>query len=223
MGSVALVDHKTGVLAELNVNSTASHSERLLPTIDRLFRETEKTLKECDGISVSVGPGSFTGLRIGLATAKGLAFASNKPIVGISTLEVLARGIPFAQFPVCPIIDARKKEIFTCIYEWRDHEMISMGPETVIAPESLIKKIGSTTIFAGNGLIPYGDMFRRALGGKALFASDAFNFPRASILTEIAFKKFALGRTTKPEALVPVYIRPSEAELNWKSKTNSSF
>ena len=173
MGSVALVDDKVGILGELNIKSTASHSERLIPSIDRLFKETGKRLKECQVVCVSIGPGSFTGLRIGLATAKGLAFAADKPIVGISTLDILASGIPFARFPICPIIDARKKEVFTSIYEWHNLDLIRLEPEMAIKPESLIKKITKTTIFVGNGLITYGDIFRQELKSKALFVSQA--------------------------------------------------
>jgi tRNA threonylcarbamoyladenosine biosynthesis protein TsaB len=217
MGSVALVDDKEGVFAETNITSTASHSERLIPSIDRLFRETGKKLEECDVVCVSIGPGSFTGLRIGLATAKGLAFAADKPIVGISTLETLARGIPFSRFPICPIIDAKKKEIFTSIYEWHKLDLLSLEPEMAIKPDSLVKKIIKPTIFVGNGLFPYGDIFRQKLKSKALFVSHSYNFPRASILCELGLKRLTQNRVSKPEDLVPVYIRPSEAELKWKS------
>ena len=216
MGSIALVDDREGVLGELNIRSSASHSERLIPSIDRLFKETGKRLEECEVICVSIGPGSFTGLRIGLATAKGLAFAADKPIVGISTLEILARGVPFSMFPVCPVIDARKKEIFACIYEWKDSDIISHEQEMAIKPDSLIKKITRPTVFVGNGLFPYGNIIRSKLRSKALFVSQAFNFPQASILAESGIKRFAQKKVSKPEDLVPVYIRPSEAELNWK-------
>ncbi len=166
---------------------------------------------------MSIGPGSFTGLRIGLATAKGLAFAADKPIVGISTLEILARGVSFTRFPICPVIDARKKEVFACIYEWQDFDIISLEPEMAVKPDSLIKKITKPTIFVGNGLLPYGDTIRNKLKSNALFISQANNFPRASILAESGIKRFAQKRISKPEDLVPVYIRPSEAELNWKA------
>ena len=216
MGSIALVDDREGVLGELNIKSTSSHSERLIPSIDRLFKDTKKSLEECEVICVSIGPGSFTGLRIGLATAKGLAFAADKPIVGISTLEILARGIPFARFPICPVIDARKKEVFTCIYKWHDSDIISLEPEMAIKPDSLIRRITKPTVFVGNGLFPYGDTIRNKLKNNALFAPEANNFPRASILAESGIKRFTQKKVSRPEDLVPVYIRPSEAELNWK-------
>lgn len=217
MGSIALVDHEKGLLAEFNINSTASHSERLLPAIDRIFQETGKTLEECDGICISLGPGSFTGLRIGLATAKGLAFAADKPMVGVSTLETLANGVPMVRIPICPVIDARKKEVFTAIYEWHKSDLKRLVPEMAIPPRKLIEKISHPTLLIGNGLIPYRDLFKKALQEKALFLSDAFNFPRASVLAYSGMKKFMNKEYSLPEDLAPVYIRPSEAELNWKS------
>ena len=218
MGSVALLDDRAGVLGELNLKSTASHSERLVPSLDRLFMETGKSLEECDGICVSIGPGSFTGLRIGLATAKGLAYAADKPVAGISTLEVLASGVPFAEFPICPVVDARKKEVFTAIFQWKGLELICLEREMAVTPETLIRKIEKPTIFVGNGLSLYGDSFRQGLKDKAIFISHAFDFPRASILAELGLKRFAQKKISHPEDLVPIYIRPSEAELNWKQK-----
>jgi len=216
MGSIALVNDQMGVLAAFNVNSTASHSERLLPAIERIFHETGKNLQDCDGICISIGPGSFTGLRIGLATAKGLAFAANKPLIGVSTLETLANGVPMARVPICPVIDARKKEVFTTIYEWRKNELVRLAPEMAIPPQWLIQKISKPTLLIGNGLIPYRDLFKKALQEKALFLSDAFNFPRASVLAHLGMKRLIRNETSNPEDLVPVYIRPSEAEINWK-------
>jgi len=217
MGGVALVDDGKGVIAEVNINSTSSHSERLLPGIDRIFKETGISLKDCDGICVSIGPGSFTGLRIGLATAKGLAYAAGKPMAGISTLETLARGMPLARIPICTVIDARKGEVFACIFEWRGPELVSRTPQMVVSPEVLMEKITEPTILVGNGLVPYAPIFRDTLRENAVFLPHAFNFPRASVLATRGLDRLAQGEGVGPEDLVPVYIRPSEAELNWRS------
>lgn len=218
MGSVALVDDEAGVLVDQSLNSKSSHSERLLPTIERLFKETGKGLKECAVVCVSIGPGSFTGLRIGLATAKGLAYAIAKPIVGVSTLEILARGLPFVSIPVCAVIDAKKKELFACIYEWRNLELLNLTKEMAIKPDALVKKIAKPTLFVGDGLITYGDLIARELKELAIFASDAFKFPRASVLAELGLKRLAENKTSDPDDLTPVYIRASEAEINWQKK-----
>ncbi|MGA1795714.1 MAG: tRNA (adenosine(37)-N6)-threonylcarbamoyltransferase complex dimerization subunit type 1 TsaB [bacterium] len=217
MGGVALADDNKGIVAEVNINSPSSHSERLLPGIDRIFRETGTMLKDCDGICVSIGPGSFTGLRIGLATAKGLAFAAGKPMAGVSSLETLALGIPLARMPICPVIDARKGEVFACIFEWRGSELVSRTPEMVVSPEILMEKITEPTILVGNGLIPYGAFFRQGLKEKAVFLTPPFNFPRASVLAMRGMDRLSQGKGVGPEDLVPVYIRPSEAEINWRS------
>lgn len=217
MGSVALADDDKGVIAEVNISSTASHSERLLPCIDRIFRETGSRLEDCDGICVSIGPGSFTGLRIGLATAKGLAYAAGKPMAGISSLETLAHGIPLARIPICTVIDARKGEVFACIFEWQGLELVARTPELVVSPEGLMEKITEPTILVGNGLIPYAPPFRHTLKEKAVFLTHPFNFPRASVLAMKGLDRLAQGKGVGPEDLVPVYIRPSEAEINWRS------
>ncbi len=215
MGGVALVDDKAGVLAEQILNSRASHSERLLTSIESILKLAQKKLEDCSCVCVSVGPGSFTGVRIGLATAKGLAFATNKPIIGISTLDVLANGLPFVSIPICPIIDARKKEIFAGFYEWHDYKLFKTGPEIVVKPYDLVKKVKKITLFAGDGILSYGDVLREKLKDLALFASCAFNFPRASILAEIGLKRLIQNQISDPKDIVPIYIRPSEAELNW--------
>lgn len=222
MGSVALVDDGAGVLAEHSLNSKASHSERLLPSIDGLFKETGKRLDDCAVVCVSRGPGSFTGLRIGLATAKGLAYAISKPIVGVSTLEILARGLPFLSIPVCTVIDARKKELFTCIYEWHGLEFENLTREMVIKPDALIRMIERPTLFAGDGLVNYGDFIAQELKGLAIFASRAFNFPRASVLAGIGLKRFAEDKSSEPDDILPVYIRDSEAEVNWRKRPDAT-
>lgn len=218
MGGVALVDDAAGVLMEQCIYSRSSHSERLLPAIEKIFAETGKRLEDCDCVCVSVGPGSFTGLRIGIATAKGLAYAAGKPVIGISTLEILARGLPFINVPLCPVIDARKKELFACLYEWHNLELVSLGPEMAVKPACLIKKIVKPTVFVGDGVQVYGDMLKRELKEKAIFAPGVFNFPRASILAESGLWRLAKKKVSTPDDIVPVYIRASEAEINRTKK-----
>ena len=148
---------------------------------------------------------------------KGVGLCHGKAYGGISSLETLALGIPLARIPICPVIDARKGEVFACIFEWSGLELVSRTPEMAVSPEDLMEKITEPTILVGNGLIPYGQLFRQTLKEKAVFLTPPFNFPRASILAMRGLDRLAQGKGVGPEDLVPVYIRPSEAELNWRS------
>lgn len=217
MGSLALVDDTAGVIIEQSLNSRASHSERLLCALDYILKATNRCIEECSLICVSIGPGSFTGLRIGLATAKGLAYAADKPIMAIPTLEILAQGVPFTDVQICPVIDAKKKEVFVSLYRWDEGELFCIEPQMVVKPAALIEKITQKTLFVGDGLLTYGDLFKERLADLSLFAPPPFNFPRASIAAEIGIKRFTRDKKQilTPEGILPVYIRPSEAEINW--------
>src|SRR5574337_212080 len=114
-GGVALISGQ-GVICEYTVNVKATYSERLLPLIDRALRDARITLDDVEGFAVAVGPGSFTGLRIGVSTAKGLAAAGGQPLVGVSTLEAMAWSLPFCAYQICPILDARKGEIYSALF-----------------------------------------------------------------------------------------------------------
>ncbi|HSR10897.1 MAG TPA: tRNA (adenosine(37)-N6)-threonylcarbamoyltransferase complex dimerization subunit type 1 TsaB, partial [Thermodesulfobacteriota bacterium] len=120
-GSVALVDAGDGetgrrIIGENTLSNPETHSARLMPGIDRLLKEASLTIRDIGGIAVSIGPGSFTGLRIGVATAKGLAYALGIPVAGVPTLDALAATRPFSPDPVCPVLDARKKEVYAALF-----------------------------------------------------------------------------------------------------------
>jgi len=115
MGSVAVMD-KTQLIAEYRLNIKGTHSERLVRIIDEVLKDSGLEFKDLDGYAVSIGPGSFTGLRIGITTVKGLAFVTRKPVAAIPTLDALACNIPFSQYQICPMLDARKKEVYTALY-----------------------------------------------------------------------------------------------------------
>ncbi|MBA7654948.1 tRNA threonylcarbamoyladenosine biosynthesis protein TsaB [subsurface metagenome] len=208
-GSVALMDEER-LIAEYTLNLRETHTSRLMPAIDRILKDASLTLKDLDGIAVSLGPGSFTGLRIGIATAKGLAQGLNIPIVGIPTLDGLAFNLFHCKDLICPILDARKGEVYCALYRNRKRLTKHMACE----PDELLKKIalrvkgqGSRAIFLGDGIEVYGDLIKKKLGKKAVFAPKARRLPSASSIAELGLRKLRGKKKSELSTLKPIYVR----------------
>ena len=223
-GSVSLVNEDE-ILAEYLVNNVTSHAERLLKGIDQIISDTNTSVEECDAIAVSIGPGSFTGLRIGVSTAKAFAYTLQKPIIGISTLEALSYNLSFvSQHYICPMIDARKKEVFTALYQWIGGKLETIIPEKTVSPFYMISQLDRSqkTIFLGNGSQLYAHMIQTEFGPKALFSPVYHNLPRSSIVASLGLNRFIEKKYDAVETLVPKYLRLSDAEINWVKKHTSS-
>jgi tRNA threonylcarbamoyladenosine biosynthesis protein TsaB len=188
-------------------------SASILDTVAFVLKGSGLTLEELDGFGVAVGPGSFTGLRVGLATVMGLALAAGKPVAGFSSLSMLAMNLPWASHPVCPMFDARKNEVYTGLYECRDTP-VSLMTDRVVTPEQFLELLDGTVIFIGEGAVRYRELIVAILGARALFAPPVVNLPNASAGALLGAEVFARGAGVPPELLAPVYIRPSEAELS---------
>lgn len=236
-GSIAVVNEKR-VVSELTLNIKATHSERLMAAIDRLLDDTGLTLHDMRGIAVSIGPGSFTGLRIGLGTAKGLSFASGKPLIGVPTLDALALNIPFSRYTVCPILDARKGEVYTALYNSNGHdrptadsvpagsgsfsrtappmELTKITDDMALSPVALIETIKDKTVFLGDGVNTYRSLLKERLGDLYHEAPLPLQAPRASNVAMLALKRLEKGDFDDPFTLIPRYVRKSEAELRFK-------
>lgn len=213
VGSLALTEGET-VLIEYSLLSKETHSRRLLQALDYLLARAGISLQEIDCLALTVGPGSFTGIRIGLATIKGLAKSLQKPVIGISTLDALSANFPFSPCPVLPIIDARKKQVFTATYRPDNNGGLKkVSPERVVSPGILAATIREQVILAGDGAAVYRDVFEAELGGNAVFAPGPLSFIRASNVAYLALERYRAGRTDDIASMIPVYIRPSEAEL----------
>lgn len=210
-GGVALVG-SNGVIAEYMLNVEATYAERLMPAVDQVLRDARITIPEVEGLAVSIGPGSFTGLRIGLSTVKGLALATGKPVVGVPTLRGLAWSIPYCHYPVCPILDARKKEVYSALFEYRGVDLICLMEETVLTPEALVARIRQPTLFVGDGWLVYGPFLQRALGELVIPPPSCRGMSPAAV-ADLGRRRLLTGELDPVEALVPHYIRPSEAEL----------
>jgi tRNA threonylcarbamoyladenosine biosynthesis protein TsaB len=217
-GSLALVAEDR-CLAEFSLNASSSHSRRLLAGIDWLLAQCELSWPQIGAIAVGLGPGSFTGLRIALSTAKGLCMATGKPLIGLGTLDGLAGQFPFSSLPICPVVDARKNEIYTALYRCNEQGMPekTTGP-MVIKPQRLQEFITTPTLLVGDGLPLYGRMLKELLGELALLAPTEICFARAASIGSAAWHLFRQGTFLDPATAVPIYVRASDAELQFGEK-----
>jgi tRNA threonylcarbamoyladenosine biosynthesis protein TsaB len=200
------------VVSEYLLNLEKTLASRLLRSVDAALGEAGLDVADLDGIGVALGPGSFTGLRVGIATVKGLAFAAKKPVVGFSSLAMLSMNLPWAAYPVCPMFDAKKKEIYTAVYVCRELPEPVID-DCVVSPGDFLGRLEGVTIFVGEGAFAYRELIVSRLGDRALFAPSSVQQPRASQGAVLARKAFARGEIIPVAALVPRYIRVSEAEL----------
>ena len=217
-GSVALVSG-SHCIAEQSLLSRLTHSKRLLTTIDRLLAESQVDWPQVDAMAISLGPGSFTGLRIGLSTVKGLAMATGIPLIGVSTLDGLAGQFSHTDKAVCPVLDARKKEVYTALYRANDEGLMERQSDYLVtSPEKLAEQITEPTVFMGDGTAVYGNLLREKLGDLALFAPEQLYFAKASSIGFCALSLFAQNQFLDTASCVPLYIRPSDAEIHFKER-----
>lgn len=218
VAAVAVADDG-GILAERMVFNNRTHSVNLLPMIKAVLEESEVGRHNLAGIAVSGGPGSFTGLRIGMSTAKALAQVLGLPVAGISTLETLAYPLAGSHELICPILNARKNEVYAAVYEHTNKPALA-GPMAV-QPETLAElllELGRPVVFAGDGVAAYAALLKERLGELATFAPLSANFPRGAAVAELGLVAFQKGIGIDPLDLRPQYIRPSEAEAVWLKK-----
>ena len=211
-GGVALLSGQ-GVISEYTLNIKATYSERLLPLIERALQDAGITLGHVEGFAVAVGPGSFTGLRIGLSTAKGLVVAGGQPLVGVSTLEAMAWTLPFCAHQVCPILDARKGEVYCALFRHEGDRLIRLTDDAALAPEVLASHIQQPTVFLGDGLAAYEGLLKSHLKDLALFPPLVGRGGRAAAVAELGRRRLMQGHRDDLATLTPHYLRPSEAEL----------
>ena len=210
-GGVALLDGDR-LLGEITLNIAITHSERLMSAVDRLLADCGLGPADLDGLAVSVGPGSFTGLRVGLATVKALAMALDLPVAPVPTLDALASRLPFADAPVCPILDARKGEVYLSLYRWRGDSMAREWDYLALAPEAAAARLEPPVILLGDGVEACRPWLDR-LGAGARVAPAAQRLPSAAAVAGLGLAVLAGGGGVSAEALAPLYLRPSEAEL----------
>ncbi|MBI5235547.1 MAG: tRNA (adenosine(37)-N6)-threonylcarbamoyltransferase complex dimerization subunit type 1 TsaB [Deltaproteobacteria bacterium] len=216
-GSIALLEDRR-LICELTVAFVAAHSQWLMPRFDELLKRSGWPIEEIGLFAVTTGPGSFTGLRIGLSAVKGLAYAMNKEVIAVSTLKALALNYRYSRFPVCPVLDARKQEVYSALYGWEGESIVELIKECVSPPDELfsrIKSLGLSTpvIFLGNGLKVYEKAIRDNVQ-PAIIAPEPLMYVKAVNVGLSAYEDIASA--VRPSRLTPAYLRKSEAELKNK-------
>lgn len=214
VASVAIATEEA-VLAEYTVNYKKTHSQTLLPMLDEIVRMVEMDMTEVDAIAVSAGPGSFTGLRIGSATAKGLGLAMEKPIIEVPTLEGMAYNLYGTDRLICPMMDARRNQVYTGLYEFRGDEFVTVKEQAASAVESMVEEInwiGRSVIFIGDGAAVYKAILEKSVEVDYIFAPIHLNRQRAGAIGALALIYLRDGKAVSAGEHEPVYLRLSQAE-----------
>ena len=220
VASVAILNDDI-ITAEYTVNNKVTHSQTLLPMIDEVCKMTETEPADFDAIAVSGGPGSFTGLRIGSATAKGLAQALNIPIIHVPTLDAMAYNLYGTDMIVCPIMDARRGQVYTGIYSFEKGKLCTHMESSAISIGELLDilgEIGKTTIFTGDGIPAFKEFINENYKTEHYFAPAGMNRQRASSVAVLGAEYFAMGKTVTAGEHLPEYLRMSQAEREREEK-----
>lgn len=213
LGGVAVMDESDGLIIEARLNVKSTHSERLMTEINHALKRAGIGINDIDVFGVSIGPGSFTGLRIGLSTVKGFSFATGKPVVAVPTLEAFAWNFPYSSYPVCTMLDARKEEVYAALFRWKDKGFERIIKETSVNPEELVKAIVGPVIFTGEGALLYRESIIRVAGKNAIFAAPQLMTPSPANVAYLGLERAMAGDFSEPVSLIPFYIRKSEAEI----------
>ncbi|MFQ5442292.1 MAG: tRNA (adenosine(37)-N6)-threonylcarbamoyltransferase complex dimerization subunit type 1 TsaB [Thermodesulfobacteriota bacterium] len=215
-GAVALFDGDI-LIAERTVGDVGTHADWLMQAIAALLDEAGAPVNDVGLFALSHGPGSFTGLRIGVSTIKGLAWAAGRPVAGVSTLEALAYNARYSNLPVCPVLDARKKEVYAALFSFSGGGLARvLMPDSALTPVALFEFLEreglseKPVIFLGNGIKVYSEVIKKNVK-RAIFAPGHLWHVRASNIALIARQKGLKGVSALDSA--PVYYRKSEAEL----------
>ena len=224
VGSISLINEER-LVGENLLNLELNHSPRLMPNLVELLEKCDYTKDDLTGVGVTLGPGSFTGTRIGVAAAKTLAQSLELPIVGISTLEVLAHNLKYISAYICPMIDARNNRVFSALYQGAGIEesgFCAQTNESILALDDLLAKLTELEeeiYFVGSVVKDYQAKIETKVS-KPRFVEASFNLPRAGCLGDIAKAKLSSGEEDDLYTLKPNYLKRSQAEIEWEAKNN---
>jgi tRNA threonylcarbamoyladenosine biosynthesis protein TsaB len=210
-GGVALVDGER-LVAEYVLDVSITHSERLMAAVDRVLGDARWAPRDLEGLAVSIGPGSFTGLRIGVSTVKGLALALGLPIAAVPTLDAMAAAVPWPALPVCPVLQARRGEIYTSLYRHDGDGLRREWEYLALPPEELAARLTAPTLLVGDGAAGIESPHARRLPAPR-------RVPSPACVAVLGRERLRLGETVGAAELVPLYLRPSQAELRRRAAT----
>lgn len=222
VASVALVEDDN-MLAEYTVNYKKTHSQTLLPMLDEIAKMIELDLKTIDAIAIAGGPGSFTGLRIGSATAKGLGLALNKPLIQVPTVDGLAYNLYGCKDMVCPLMDARRNQTYTGLYEFDAEGMHTVKEQCAVGIDEIIAKInelGRPVVFLGDGVSVFKSFIEENCKVPFSFAPAHMNKQRAGAVAALGEVYYREGKVQTAEEHKPDYLRLSQAERERMEQNN---
>ena len=205
--TAAILDGDT-LICEESVTTKLTHSQTIMPMVDELLCKASLDIDDIDLFACSVGPGSFTGLRIGIGTIKGLAYGCGKKVCAVSTLEALAHNIPFSDFLIAPIMDARREQVYNALYRVQNGSVVCVQEPQAISIDALCASLNEKTVFVGDGVKVYKDKICDLLGENALFAPPQHMLQRASCVAAAALTKEGIDASQ----LSAVYLRKPQAE-----------
>ena len=214
VASVALIEDDQ-LIAEYTTGNKLTHSQTLLPMLDEVIKRTSFEIEDIDAVAVAKGPGSFTGLRIGAATAKGLGLALDKPIIPVSTVDGLAYQLFGTSMIICPMMDARRKQVYTGFYRFEGSEMKVLKEQCAQSVEDTLiqlREYNEPVVFLGDGVPVYKEEILEKMGDLAIFAPAHANRQRAAAVGALAQVYFAQGIYESADEFVPEYLRKSQAE-----------
>ena len=213
--STALLKEDGSVVAEYFMSPGSKNLISFMPAIHSIMTASESKIHDIKVFIVATGPGSFTGLRVGLSAAKGMAQGLQIPVIGVPSLEAMAYQLSFTKHPVCSIIDSRKGEVFTALFKWSDeHKMIRLKEDICLPIGDLPTIIDGTTIFLGNNFKTQGYVLEEILGPRAILAPAHLWNLKASAVGNLGLKRFLKHDVDDLQELVPSYLRPHDIRPN---------
>ena len=224
VAGIAVSDGKK-LLGEVMINTQNTHSEKLMPMVAQLLHDLQMSIQQIDAVAITCGPGSFTGLRIGMATAKGIVQGGNKKLIAIPTLDTLAQNLNHYPGIICPIMNAQKKQVYTAIYKSTETGMERLSDYQAIEAETLAEQLlalGETVWFTGDGVDAFADVFRSKLGEQCRLADGNTVLPRAGALAMLAAERAEQEQFDDLYQAELIYIRKSEAEVQWEARNQQT-
>ena len=204
--------HDDAIFYDSIINTGLNHSEVLMPQIDYALRQVRIKISDIDLFACTIGPGSFTGLRIGVSTLKGLMLATGKPACGVSTLAAVASNVGTTSKLICSMIDAGRGQIYVAYFRYNNRNILQqIGEEQAINPKEIINNTDKNTLFVGDGAIKYAEIIKNIKSQEVSIASDLQHYIRASAVGILGCKKFAENDLLDASTLVPVYLRSADA------------
>jgi tRNA threonylcarbamoyladenosine biosynthesis protein TsaB len=216
VGNIAVCDDNK-VVGRKSYGKNFSHGKEIISSLESLFNEVNWEPGDIDLIAVSTGPGSYTGLRVGVTCAKTLAYGLGKPVIDVPTLDVLVENVKDTSAKtICPVLDAKRKSVYACIYERSDNESRRTTDFLIITPNSLIEILPESTLIFGDGIAPYREIFTQK--DLTIVEDEKLCIADAADVARLGMKRYEQGMRCEINALAPLYLRKSEAEEQLKER-----